>query len=153
MVLVTAKSSTDYVEIDPVLIYTTSATSYVIGSAVTASGRTETDVEIWENSSAPDLIWTIMDSDDNPVDLSASSLRLLVLDYEDDVVFYLETGGSGLTVGGDDNNEVAANYSTTNTATPGTFHYELWRLDGGASGDEVLAYGAFVILPTVKTAS
>jgi len=150
--IVSATSTTNYVVIDPVLCYPYTASQYVVAgnAALAASADVQQDVEVYQQASGGDLIWTITDANGDAVDLSGSTLRLLVKKYDDSVLFTLGTGGSGITVGGDEDNEVTCSYSTANTATAATYKYELWQLDGGASGDVVLAEGAFVITPTVK---
>lgn len=91
----------------------------------------------------PDLEMTVLDEDGLAINLSAATLEFVVsgLNAPNTVKFRLTTA-SGLTVGGAGNNVVTASLSSTHTATPGTWRYDLWRTDGD---DTVLASGVFVV--------
>ena len=107
----------------------------------------DTDIEVYQTAEAPSLIFTILDDNDVPIDLSAATLSLKVYDRTNTTLFTRTTGGSGITISGSSNNLATVTYTAANTATAGAYKYALWRTDGD---DTVLAAGDFIIKPVVK---
>jgi hypothetical protein len=98
-----------------------------------------------------------MDADNNPYDLTDETIRMNVYETDENLpTFSKETGGSGITIGGTNNNEVTVSYDEDDTALPLSLRYVLWRIDGeDGSGDEdeVLSTGLFTIKDAVKAVS
>ena len=105
-----------------------------------------TDVSVYQTAEAPALTWTILDSNNVPIDLSTATLSFKVYDVNNTTIFS-KTTSSGITVSGSSSNIATVTYSATNTATAGAYLYMLWRTDGD---DTPLAAGRFVIKPAVK---
>lgn len=126
---------------------TPSLISPIQGTAASSVGVHQ-DVEVQQGSSAPAVVVSVVDGEGAAVDCSAKTLRLNVgLTATSPPLFTLTSGGGGLTVGGDDDNEVTATYTTTHTATAGAYRWWLWDV---TSPDLVLAYGSWSILAARK---
>ena len=119
-------------------------------AALNASVDVEQDVTIYEGANAPTLAWTITDADGVAVDVSTYTLKLVVYNYDGTTKFTLTSGGGGLVVSGSDNEIITATYTTTHSSYRDTLRYELWRADGGTTGDQILAVGAWVVRQTQK---
>lgn len=106
--------------------------------------------------SAPTDIVTVTDANGTAIDLSAKDLRLVACETTDageaDDAFddtltglYKYELGSGLAVGGDDNNQVTISHDAANTETPGQYPYMLWNVT-----DRVLLMrGILPVVPAV----
>jgi hypothetical protein len=107
-------------------------------------------------ASAPSYVEIFTDANNNPIDLSNKTLRLVFAIVTDEVdqdlifddtlegSFKYETG-AGLTLGGTDNNEVTVQHDATKTATAGAYRYFFWIVDDQV----VLKLGNVEIQPTV----
>lgn len=86
------------------------------------------------------IVWVVTDALGAAVDLSGKTIRLVAYSVEDvgddedttiddtiEAAFKYETGGDGLVVGGDDDNEITLTHDQTKTATPGDYRY--WLLN------------------------
>ncbi len=117
--------------------------------AVTVSAGTVTDSTItsYQYEKFGPYIFSIIDSDDEPADLSSSDLEFRVYDLNtaDTVLWTITSSGTSLgtiTVGGDDNNQVTVtDDDDDNTATAGQFRYVLWD----TTNDKVRARGTLTI--------
>jgi hypothetical protein len=107
--------------------------------------------------SAPSDLWEFDDANDEPIDLSGKTVRLVfaqVSDEGDDEIsvvddtlegsFKYETGGSGLTIGGADDNQVTLQHDATKTATAGDYRFFWWNV----TDKILLAKGSVSIEPT-----
>lgn len=91
--------------------------------------------------SEPTEVWTITNSEGAAVDLSGKTIRVVVCAVDkgeldansqpfDDTLtgsFKYETG-DGITIRGDDNNQVWLDHDASKTATPGVYRYFLWNV-------------------------
>ncbi len=95
--------------------------------------------------SAPLDVWTFEDGAGDPIDLSGKTVRLVfatVTDIGDDDdedtndpiddtltgAFKYETSGDGLTVGGDDDNQVTLQHDSEKLDTPGHYKFFWWNI-------------------------
>jgi hypothetical protein len=118
----------------------TPVTATVDQQTFTTQGGSIIDFEAAQHTSAA-LPFTVVDGDGEAVDLSGKTLQFVVFDSNGAVQWYLETGGSGIVVSGDDNNVASVTYSSTNTASDGRFKY-VFR---NTTDDTVYASGEFRI--------
>ncbi len=87
---------------------------------------------------AATFTWAIHDSANTAIDLSSALCRFVAYDREGVTIFTRETAGNGITVAGDDDNQVAVAIGATQTAAAGKFFYKLWDITGArllASGE------------------
>lgn len=103
------------------------------------------DIVVYKGTTAPNPTIAVTDDDDDPVDCSSFTLKLVVYNPQTNVEVFSMTEATGLSVGGAANNKIAIDVDATDLATPGSFKYELWRDD---TEKQVLATGAFVITNT-----
>jgi hypothetical protein len=105
--------------------------------------------------SAPSESFVIVDGTGAAVDLSGKTLRFIVYTrdekdtesvYDDSLTpaFKYESG-SGITLGGVDNNQVTVTYNAADTVTPKAYQYFLWNVDDKI----VLLQGKLSIVPSV----
>jgi len=81
-----------------------------------------------------DLEFTVTDPDDNPVDLSTSSLEYALAERDGATVVTKTTGGGGVTVGGTDDNVVTVRLAPSDTADiAGVYEHELEETDGSGA--------------------
>lgn len=102
------------------------------------------DIVIFEDSSSPAIVWSITDANEDPVDLSGKTIRCVWYDSNEITHTTKQTGGSGITISGDDNNVVTMTYTTTDTATPKSLRYNLWNI----TDNLLLQYGNLTIAQT-----
>lgn len=77
---------------------------------------------------APAFVFTLTldDDDETPVSVAGDDLRFIVYDITSGASLWeLTTGSGAITIGGDDNNQVAVTIDDPNTETPGTYRYAL----------------------------
>jgi hypothetical protein len=109
-------------------------------------------------ASAPADVFVILNgSTTDPVDLTGKSLRFVVYEITDagdecdpfddqlTAAFKYETGGDGITLGGEDSNEVTVQHDATKTATAGDYRYFLWNV----TDQIVLSTGKLPIVPAL----
>lgn len=106
--------------------------------------------------SAPTDTVNVTDANGTAIDLSAKDLRMVVCETTDageaDDIFddtltglYQYELGSGLAVGGDDNNQVTISHDAANTETPGQYPYMLWNVTDRV----MLMRGILPVVPAV----
>ena len=100
-----------------------------------------TDLVIEEDAERPTVVFTCLDTDGAAISLSGATLKLVVYDFAGTAVITLTTS-SGLAISGTDNNIVTATFTTTHTATAGSYRYQLRRT---APTNLPLFKGAFTI--------
>lgn len=113
-----------------------------IQSTVSAGEVVSTDPLVAYQYSGWDFLFTIVDDNDDPVDLSAASIAMIVYDRQGTKIQQVGPG-SGITVSGDDNNQVTVVGDDTGTQTHGEFNFVLRNL----VTDRVLALGTFIVQP------
>ena len=124
-----------------------SVTFTPVAVTVSAGAITDNAITVYENERFGPFLFTIVDSDDEPVDLSEADLEFRVYDLEDrtNVLWTVNSSGTSLgtiTVGGDDNNQVTVtDDDDDNTQTPGVFRYVLWDI----TTEKVRARGVLTI--------
>lgn len=126
--------------------------------AITTNPRYQTrDVPPIAQGSAPTDVWVVVTANGEPVNLSGKTVRLVAFEVDDpdeDVkydetlvpAFEYQTGGDGIVIAGDENNEVRLTHDVLKTATAGNFRYFLWNITDSL----VLAKGKLPIEPAVK---
>jgi hypothetical protein len=140
------------------------ATVTPIQASVTNPRFATRDLAPIAQGSTPTDQWTITDARGNAIDLSGKTLRLVAYTVTDAEVasgacpdpfdatltaaFKYETGGSGIIVGGDNNNLVSITHSVGHTAIAGEFRY--WLLN--VTDLLPLANGKMPIKPAVWNA-
>ena len=127
--------------------WTTGSVS-IFSSTVSGGQVDETAVVVYQHGAfkAPTggaLTWTITDDAGSAVDVSAKGLTFAayVPGDSDDVLFTYSTGGSGLTITGDNNNIVNLSADDTNTKTARQLRYVIWN----TTDDVVIARGPLTI--------
>jgi len=122
---------------------TTQVTFTPVAVTVSAGAITDNAITQYQHAAFGPFLFTILDSDDNAVDLSAAALTFAVYKVgEPDTILWSLTSGAGeITVAGDSNNEVTVEDDDTNTATAGIFRYVLWD----TTNDLVRARGTLTI--------
>jgi hypothetical protein len=110
--------------------------------------------------STPTDFWIIKDAAGNAVDLSAKDLRLIgttvenagqivsIFDDVYEIAWQYDTGGDGITVSGDDGNQVTIQHDAAKTATAGDYRYWLLNLTDRL----VLVTGKYPIKPIAANA-
>lgn len=114
-------------------------------SSVLTFGTTRRDVSVFQES-AGSLVFAVTDGNGDPVDLSSSTMRLVV--FEEDGTEVLSIEDASISVSGDDNNQVSVLLTTTHTGTVRDDQYALWDL----TNNQVVATGRFVVRVTGKSA-
>lgn len=153
--LTQAETNADHIVIAP-----TSATSTTIVNGVSLYPRSENNVYIapsvtvttgnaayrntvtlYQGAQKPDIVFAVVDEDGDAIDVSASTLRFVVwtLGDPETELWDRESGSGHITVAS--TNQVTVTYTSTNTATAGSFVWALW--DVGAK--QVLDSGPLVI--------
>ncbi len=133
--------------------WTTGSVS-IFSSTVSGGQVDETAVVVYQHGAfkAPTggaLTWTITDDAGSAIDLSAKNLTFAayVPDNPADVLFTYASGGSGITVTGDDNNIVNVTGDDTNTKTAQQLRYVIWN----TTDDVVIARGPLTIKAEADT--
>ena len=121
-----------------------SVTVTPLTSTVSAGQVSASDVTLYQNAAIGPLVWSIVDSDGDAVDLGGKSLALVAHNASNSTGLWSLTSAAGeLSVGGDNNNQITADADDTHTGDAGVWAYTLWNL----SDDRVLARGRLAIIP------
>lgn len=116
------------------------STSIVVGEYFTSLGVQGRDLSIAQHASGV-FLFAVEDGNGDPVNLSGKSVRFVVHDAQDMVVFQTDTGGAGVSVTGDDDNYIVVVVGGDNTATAGEYFFKLWNI----TNNDLLGTGDFVI--------
>lgn len=100
----------------------------------------DSEVTIYEDSDRPTVQWTVVDASGTAIDLSAATIKLKVYDHDDAAVLFTAT--SNFAVSGASSNIVTWTPTTTESATPGSYRYELRQT---STVNRVLARGSWTI--------
>lgn len=125
-------------------VYLSPLQTSVLTPIYTVNGATTWPLDIAQNST-PAILFAVTDGDGNPVSLSGKTVRLVAHDASKPFTTRgeLETGGAGITIGGTDNNQVTATFTTNITGSIYSGAYKLWNVDDKA----LLSEGPLVIRP------
>lgn len=118
------------------------------GSAVNVIDA-QTNVTIHQHAASPSVVFpAATDSSGNAITLDGTlTLNVYSGSHAETLLFDLTSAAGELVVSGTDSNIVTATYSGTESATDGTYRYELWH-NHGTSTARVLYAGAWVIVDT-----
>lgn len=100
------------------------------------AGLPETNIELYQYALEPLIVFVLKDQDDDPIDPSGMTLRLIVHTVNAErVIATLATGGSGIatSVDSDGNYIATCTPSAASTAQAGRFRYELRMLGTGVN--------------------
>ena len=128
------------------------ATVAPVVATATSTFYAEENLPSIAQASAVSVVFVCLDSDDVAINLSGKTVRFIVTrtpESDAAVVFYRETGGSGVTVSGADSNNVTVAITTTNTASALRGWYHLWN----TTDSILLSRGAISIDPAKKTST
>jgi len=110
-------------------------------STVSAGAVSEGNITAYQDAAAT-FAFAVVDSNEQPIDLSGKSIDFIVERLNRDTVeFTRSTGGDGITVGGDGNNVVTVTLTDDHTAAPGVYRYFMRN----QTDDTPLADGALQI--------
>lgn len=145
-------AGTDYMQVDAVQVEGADASDAVSVEITQESGATRTSavedtVTLYQGAALPAAaLPDITDADGNAVDCSGFTMYFLAatlgVAFGEGDLFKIED--ANITDGGDDGNEITVTYTSTHTATAGTYRWELWT-----STKRLLGFGPLVIAPTV----
>lgn len=121
-----------------------------LSATVSAGAVSENSITQYRNAAFGPYVFTIVDDEDTPVDLSDCDLSFVVYDFTDpDTALWTLTSADGdVTAGGANDNQVTVSDDDMNTGTAGIYRYVLWD----TTNDLVRARGTLTIETEVDSA-
>jgi hypothetical protein len=114
-------------------------------STVTDGLIDATHVDVYQLTSSPSVVWSVLDADGVAINLSAGSVAFYAYQRgSDTAVFTKSTTAGTIGISGASNNIATMTYTTANTTIPRQLEYRIFHTVSGSQ--KLVARGSFNIL-------